>query len=381
LEGTGASSVNPLFSQEDKDAFEKDSTELALTSAFYQEVAISPPCLALIELGCPETSESLSLVAGAASTMYGLLALDPIDNNFTVIPIPAFPTLPPVKPGKIMRSQTASLLNGLINDLEQQIAYQRAVVTAVNRAEGALAAGSTFWEQQQLQAASVYSARIAILADDISNLQGRLARQLSAVGFPSIEVTPSMLAQLVSSISQSGLPSALVSQLSQLGFDSSDISTLQTKIEGVGTTTSVFFPGMLTDAIQQQLDSAAAQDLLSAGLSFAVKYSPGGINSTLRLGLAGSTIPLKFTLNSPQGQPVTNALAGLQVFSVATGGATAALVILPSGRSNKGALFRFDPVSQQYIYNLSTSDFTPGTYVLQITLDDGTRHVRMLQLK
>ena len=45
-----------------------------------------------------------------------------------------------------------------------------------------------------------------------------------------------------------------------------------------------------------------------------------------------------------------------------------------SGSSNTETLFRFDGASGQYIYNLSTSAFATGTYLLRTTLNDGTTH-------
>ena len=92
---------------------------------------------------------------------------------------------------------------------------------------------------------------------------------------------------------------------------------------------------------------------------------------------AGRTIPVKFQLVAPDGSFVTDAIASIQVFRVVatpTGTVDMSVDTLPSGSSNIGSLFRFDPISSQYIYNLSTKGYSSCTYMLRTTLSDGTTH-------
>jgi len=92
---------------------------------------------------------------------------------------------------------------------------------------------------------------------------------------------------------------------------------------------------------------------------------------------AGRTIPLKFQLAAADGSLVTTATATLQVFK-ATG---QAIPPEPSGGSNTGNLFRFDPASSQYIYNLSTAGYAAGTYLLRVTLNDQSTHDVQVSLR
>jgi len=92
---------------------------------------------------------------------------------------------------------------------------------------------------------------------------------------------------------------------------------------------------------------------------------------------SGSTIPVKFQLTAADGTFVSNAVANLQVFQVLntpTGTVDMTVDTVASGSSNTGTLFRFDPTSNQYIYNLNTQGFVSGTYLLRTTLNDGTTH-------
>jgi hypothetical protein len=92
---------------------------------------------------------------------------------------------------------------------------------------------------------------------------------------------------------------------------------------------------------------------------------------------AGRTIPLKFQLAATDGSLVTTATATLQVFK-ATG---QAIPPEASGASNTGNLFRFDPASKQYIYDLSTVGYAAGTYLLRVTLNDQTTHAVQVSLR
>jgi hypothetical protein len=101
------------------------------------------------------------------------------------------------------------------------------------------------------------------------------------------------------------------------------------------------------------------------------------LNDGTALFQSGRTIPVKFQLAAPDGSFVTDATATIQVYrvlDVPSGTIDMSVDTLPSGSSNIGTLFRVDPVSSQYIYNLNTKGYSTGTYLLRTTLDDGTTH-------
>ena len=72
---------------------------------------------------------------------------------------------------------------------------------------------------------------------------------------------------------------------------------------------------------------------------------------------AGRTIPVKFQLS----------VKGHNVFW-----ASATLTI--DHNANPVGTFRYDPTSQQYIFNASTKGLSAGTHTFTVTLDDGTTH-------
>ena len=101
------------------------------------------------------------------------------------------------------------------------------------------------------------------------------------------------------------------------------------------------------------------------------------LNDGSALYQSGRTVPAKFQLTAADGTFVTNAVATIQVFHVLntpTGTMDMSVNTVASGLSNIGNLFRFDPTSNQYIYNMSTSGFASGTYLLRTALNDGTTY-------
>lgn len=120
--------------------------------------------------------------------------------------------------------------------------------------------------------------------------------------------------------------------------------------------------------------------------TYTVVYDFGGILQPIKadgtsIFKAGSTIPVKFQLKDNNGAYITEAIAsikyakwnntvyGEQVEAVSTSSATI------------GNQFRYDLNDNQYIFNLSTKGLSTGTYLLVITLDDGTTQFVKIGLK
>lgn len=116
-------------------------------------------------------------------------------------------------------------------------------------------------------------------------------------------------------------------------------------------------------------------------LTVQVVYTFGGYLPPIRndgtsIFRSGRTVPVKFQLTAADGSFVTTATATLQVFKVtdAVLGTVEEITPEASGTSNTDNLFRFDASTNQYIYNLNTSGYTAGTYLLRVRLNDQTTH-------
>ncbi len=95
----------------------------------------------------------------------------------------------------------------------------------------------------------------------------------------------------------------------------------------------------------------------------------------------GSTIPVKFQLRDTNGAFITNAVANLFVAKVSSGIEGTQVVALSTSKSDAGNQFRYDAISNQYVFNLGTSSFMPGTWQLQAKLNDGKMYIVDVSIK
>lgn len=121
-----------------------------------------------------------------------------------------------------------------------------------------------------------------------------------------------------------------------------------------------------------------AGNATSQVVSYDVRYGFGGFRPPLRAdgtgtSRLGAALVVKFQLFDWAGLAVPGAVA--QLFVAPLGAADAEAPAVPMGGANVGNLFRYDPLLQQYVYNLSTRTLEAGAWQLRVALDDGTSHV------
>jgi hypothetical protein len=82
-------------------------------------------------------------------------------------------------------------------------------------------------------------------------------------------------------------------------------------------------------------------------------------------------VPVKFYLTYLDG---THASTCKCTISFSKAGSSTGVVdeSIYSTPADSGSLFRYDPTSQQYIYNLGTKTLTAGKYTVTVTFDDGS---------
>jgi lysophospholipase L1-like esterase len=95
----------------------------------------------------------------------------------------------------------------------------------------------------------------------------------------------------------------------------------------------------------------------------------------------GSTIPVKFALSNAAGAPVGSAVANLTVAKVTNAIDGTYVEAVSTAAATTGTLFRYDTTGQQYIFNLSTSGLSKGTWNLKVTLDGGSSYTTIISLK
>jgi hypothetical protein len=98
---------------------------------------------------------------------------------------------------------------------------------------------------------------------------------------------------------------------------------------------------------------------------------------------AGRTVPVKYVLQDANGAPTTDVATFVSLASVAaTCDATAPSVVAEETTAAGSTQIRWDAAAQQFVYNWKTEQDWQGTCrVLQLTLNDGTKHAAMFQFK
>jgi hypothetical protein len=149
-----------------------------------------------------------------------------------------------------------------------------------------------------------------------------------------------------------------------------------------GTTLSLGHPGTntFTLAATDVAGNTAAQTA-----TFTVLYNFSGFlppisNDGGTVFKLGSTVPVKFRLTGGSGASVSTAVAHLALQLTSNGVPSGTPIdATASGGADAGNLFRYD--GTQYIFNLSTTALTVGTWQLQAILDDGTTHTVLIGAK
>jgi hypothetical protein len=117
-----------------------------------------------------------------------------------------------------------------------------------------------------------------------------------------------------------------------------------------------------------------------------VRYDYGGLrqpvnsdgSSVFRL---GSTVPLKLTLADAAGNSVQGAAVELSLERISTTVEGDYVEEVVSATPTNGKAFEYDADSGEYRFNLSTKPLSKGTWMLRITLDDGTVHRTRISLR
>jgi hypothetical protein len=200
----------------------KDATKLALADS---GVTMYAECGSLSTLG--GASASVPGLGVVASTMGGLacssggtsmqLSFDPVDPRFRAIVKPSVPPTPKVGAAGELTAAAATLFNRLFAARVREIGYGRAVVTSINRAQGAQAKRQSSWEEKQMRAAGRFASVMAAALDDEVRLRRELQRALAGTGLADATVSEDDVASFRDGLIRHGLPGGLASRLSGLG--------------------------------------------------------------------------------------------------------------------------------------------------------------------
>jgi hypothetical protein len=164
----------------------------------------------------------LSVTAGSTGTFVGLgkIPPDPMDPQFSTVPVPSAPRLPAIRgarntglPGSVDRTGKAVLANQA-----KTIGLLNAIVTALNRSDGAAKAGNTSAEKRQLRAARDFAGSLAGLIKQAAPLRSALASELTAHNLDFAISKPDVV-KTRDKIISNGFPSPFLTALKKLDVD------------------------------------------------------------------------------------------------------------------------------------------------------------------
>ncbi len=101
------------------------------------------------------------------------------------------------------------------------------------------------------------------------------------------------------------------------------------------------------------------------------KFEWAAKNATVQ---SDGSLEVAFKLTSANGTAVNDALAGLVVLQDSSAGCSQAVPFKAANGGNPEGVFSFDPISQQYVYELDTTTLKKGKYILQVDLIDGSQY-------
>jgi alpha-tubulin suppressor-like RCC1 family protein len=157
------------------------------------------------------------------------------------------------------------------------------------------------------------------------------------------------------------------------GVESRNATLTGGSANGVGTYTYT------VDATDNAGNSATASPSYSVVYSFSGFLSPVSLDKPFKL---GSTIPVKFRLADASGTYISTSNAAITVQKYSDFQPAGDPI---DGSSTSGAdtgnTFRYDAANNLYIFNLSTSGLSGGTWLIQAVLDDGTVKTAFISLR
>jgi hypothetical protein len=183
----------------------------------YGQAAVSGMCAAILGIA-PEPTFASKLgaaICGGAAVGWGLgsaIALDlyndPPDARFRSIADPETGGIAGVKAGGRLTHAEAGAINRYLAAIERAGHLHRALLTAIERAQGATLAGDTTWERRQMRAAAGFAADLAPLLDGLADRSRDMARALQKADV-TLRVTRKRAAKFRTHIARRGLPAGV----------------------------------------------------------------------------------------------------------------------------------------------------------------------------
>jgi hypothetical protein len=148
-----------------------------LSIAFLAAAPEIPGAWAGLGLGVAGIGAGVFLVAGYAIEKADR---DPIDYHFTsrARPRPPRPIFVKARPGTLIDADVANAINAVLENQANAIGLDRAIMTSLDRAQGAAVAEEPTYEEKQMKNAREYASKLAIVLRESAELRSKAVTQL-----------------------------------------------------------------------------------------------------------------------------------------------------------------------------------------------------------
>jgi hypothetical protein len=152
-----------------------------------------------------------------AAASYGSQQLveDPPDSNFTQIAVAQPPTTPKLGPLRNIPQPVALQFDKFLETQATIVGLEQALYTTVNRASSASSAGSTYWFEEQSEAAKKFERDLIVQFGISAETLDTLSRAINKFNLDTT-ITPAQVLDFEISVAYSGLPQTEVVELQNL---------------------------------------------------------------------------------------------------------------------------------------------------------------------
>ncbi len=214
------------------------------------------------------------ITSGILWTTSGALSIynnDPPDPNYTTIAEARPPPFAPFDPvTDDVPAEFADAVNAWIDNHAQATGIGRALVTSLERAQGAAAAGDVAWYTQQVAAGAALAGRWSAVFGAAPALAGQVQAAWRSAGLPDLEATAGDVAFWQELVTSFGLDAELTDVLVGLGADARELDVIAT---GIGTLDPEATAGSVTERLTDPEGVGAYQDASTALGAFAKQLS------------------------------------------------------------------------------------------------------------
>jgi hypothetical protein len=311
-------------------------------------------------------------VAWLIGSIYARMAADPSDPNFTALAQPSNLPYTPLTAQAGLTQAEANALNALYSNEVQMVSVGEAVLTTINRAQGASDAGNPTYENMQLQHLQQLDQQLGSLTSSEAGLRSNLTSVFAAAGVNQA-VQSSDVYTFEGNVASGGLPDFATSELNQLGATSAEIAQItQTAIVTDTSQAAGNYPAMLGSSTMLADLQAVTTDLQQAVIS--AQIAPSSLT-----GLIGP--PAATSVNNPTVTGTAPAGTTIKLFAQASNQSTPSQIGQTTANSNgQWSITAGTPLADgTYVFsmNVVSSDgsvlpSTLGTVVIDTTAPDVT---------